>query len=231
MPGIGSLQGGFKTDTVAHFADHDNIGVLTERMFECTGKTVGIQSDFALFKDRLFILELKFDGVLDSYNVFLTVGVDILQYRRHGSGFTAAGGTGDDDDTAFGFGYFVEYSRQTELFKVQYFALDPAESYPDKPPLAMNIHTEAPDFVFAVREVEVAGGFQRLALLGIGCLFDKTVDQRLVGNKVAADHGTVDAVIDRGIFFYMDIGGVIFDRQLQYFVHTCKHKNHLLQLN
>ena len=84
MPRVGGAHGGEKADGVAHFADHDDIGVLAQDVFETVFEGKRVQPDFALLDYRLVVFEHILDRVFQRDDVLLEAGIDVFDHRRQG---------------------------------------------------------------------------------------------------------------------------------------------------
>ena len=87
MAGIRRAHGGGETDGVTHFADHDDVRILAQNVFERVVKGLRVEPDFALFDDRLVVFKHVFDGIFQRDDVFSKVGVDMFDHRGQRGGF------------------------------------------------------------------------------------------------------------------------------------------------
>ena len=65
--------GGFQ---VAHFADENDVGVLTQGVLEAGGESRAVRADFTLFNHAGFVFQQIFDGVFQRNNTFVVFAVD-----------------------------------------------------------------------------------------------------------------------------------------------------------
>ena len=91
VAGVGGAHRSHEADGVAHFTDHDDVGILAENVFERVVEGLRIEADFALFDDGLVVLEDEFNRVFHRDDVLFLVGVDVLDHRRKRGGFAGAG--------------------------------------------------------------------------------------------------------------------------------------------
>lgn len=154
VAGICGAHGGAEAGGVAHFADHDDIGVLAEHVFEPHGEGEGIEADFALFDGALVIVEDIFDGVFERDDVLFEVGVDVLDHGGEGCGFTATCGACDEDDAAFGLGDFLEHGEESEFFESGDVGFDVAHGQAVLAFLLEQVGAEASDTFPVVGEVD-----------------------------------------------------------------------------
>ena len=103
---------------VAHFTDHDDVGILAQHVFQRVVEGEGVQADFALFDDALVVFEDVFDGVLQGDDVFFEVGVDVLDHGGQRRGLAATGGAGHQHDAAGRFGDFLDLSSSPSSSKL-----------------------------------------------------------------------------------------------------------------
>ena len=97
MSGFRRGQHGGNGLNVAHFPDHDHIGVLTERKFERRGETQRVRMQFPLFHHRTFVAMDIFDRIFDRNDFGISPAVDLVDQTGQGGGFAAAGRTGHHD--------------------------------------------------------------------------------------------------------------------------------------
>src|SRR5205814_5989997 len=69
VAGFGGEKSGGNGFKVAHFADEDDVRVLTKGGTERGGKVRGVHFDFALIDEAPFVAMKKFDGVFDGDEV------------------------------------------------------------------------------------------------------------------------------------------------------------------
>ena len=99
-----ALMAAREADGVAHFADHDDVRVLAQNMFERVMKGKRVEADFALFDDRLVVFKNEFDRVFQRDDVLFEIGVDVLDHRGERGGFAGTGGARHQHDAARRFG-------------------------------------------------------------------------------------------------------------------------------
>ena len=115
MPGVRRAHRGRETDVIAHFADHDDVRVLAQNVYERVMKGQRIQADFALFDDRLVVFKNVFNRVFERDDVLFEIVVDVLDHGRERGGFAAAGGTGHQHDAARRFRDLLDLLQQTQV--------------------------------------------------------------------------------------------------------------------
>src|ERR1700677_5241013 len=135
MPGVGGAHGGGKAGGVAHFADHDDVGVLAQDVFETVGEGGGVEADFALFDDGLVVFKDVFNGVFEGDDMFAAVGVDVLDHGGQGGGLTTAGGARQENDAAGGLGNLFQDGQKAQFLEARHLSLDEAHGKTGLAPL------------------------------------------------------------------------------------------------
>src|SRR5258705_8210382 len=182
VAGFGRFEGDFDGFAIAHFADKDDFGSLTECAAKRSRKRRRIAVEFALVNGRFFVAMEKFDGVFNGEDVegfFLVHSVDD---GGKSGGFAGAGGAGDEDDAVAQAGDFLELGRQFQVVEVGNAIRNHAHDDGAGTALAEDVDAEAPDILEAVREV---GGAAFLELLGCVLIFAEEDFGDLIG--VAGD--------------------------------------------
>jgi len=127
VAGFCGSNGGFDRLEVAHFADEDDIRILSKGAPDGLGKTRHVHVDFALGDDAFFVGMIVLDGVLDRDDVGLPGLVDPVDHRGKGGRLTRSGGAGDEDQAA-GSGQQVLYrGGKADLIHGKKAARDEAE--------------------------------------------------------------------------------------------------------
>ena len=73
---------------VAHFTDHDDVGVFAECATECGGEAAGMGMDFALGDVAEAGFDDVFDRVLEGDDVVFSCDVHLVDEGGEGCGFT-----------------------------------------------------------------------------------------------------------------------------------------------
>ena len=81
VTGFGSDHGCLDRFKITHFADEDNVRVLTKRSAQGLGKIPGIYVDLTLRDKGFLILVKKFDRVFDRDNVAVPTLVYVVYDR------------------------------------------------------------------------------------------------------------------------------------------------------
>ena len=115
MPGFGGGHGGGDRFKIAHLTDQNHIRILAQGAAQRTRKAGYIHAHLALVDQRFFALIDVLDGVLDGQDMLGAALVDMLDHRRQRRGFAAAGGTGDQDQTARLVRHLLQHGGQPQL--------------------------------------------------------------------------------------------------------------------
>lgn len=92
--GLESGDGGFG---VADFADHDDVGALSERGAQAGGEGWGVGADFPLGEPALIGGEEVFDGIFEGDDVAGGSLVEMAEQGGDGGGFSGTGGSADEE--------------------------------------------------------------------------------------------------------------------------------------
>ena len=146
---------------VTHLADQDHVGILTQRAAERVRKRRRVDRHFTLADDRLVVPMQILDRVLDGHDVRRPCRVDVIDHRREGRALAAARGPGDQNETTFFLGDFLENGRQAELVNGLDTRGNDAQDHPDGTALLEHIAAEPTQARDAIGQVD----FLRLAEL------------------------------------------------------------------
>jgi hypothetical protein len=94
---VGATQGQFDRLQLAYLADQNDVGVVAHCAFGRCPKGAGVIAGLTVDGDRFLVLVHEFDRVFDRDDVAGGGGVNLVDQRRQGGGFTAAGRAGDHD--------------------------------------------------------------------------------------------------------------------------------------
>src|SRR5712692_3514162 len=225
VAGFGGQQGGGNGFQVAHFADQNHVGVLTESGAQRGGKVRRVDFDFALVDEAFLVAVQKLDGVFDGDEVVGAVSVDAVDHGRQRGGFTGTGGSGDQHEAALLFANLVEDWREIQLFVGANFRGDDAQHHADVAALLKDVYTETAQPGDAIRHVQFRR-FLELLLLAVGHhaeghrehLFGG--DARHIGERgKQAVHAQIGVVAD----FQVQVGRFVFDRAAEEIVNVRCH--------
>ena len=116
VAGFRGAQGQPHRLRVAHFADHQHIGVFAQGINERLLEARRVAPDLALPDVGAARAEGVFDRAFNRDNVPRVGQVDFLDQRRQGRGFAGTGGAADQDQAVCGRDQFLEVGMQIELF-------------------------------------------------------------------------------------------------------------------
>jgi hypothetical protein len=115
--GFGGFQGDFDGFAIAHFADENDFGRLTQggAQREREGGCVGVQ--FALVNRGFLVAVEKFDGILDGEDVVSLLGIHFVEDGGERRRFAGTSRAGDQDDAGAQLDDFLQLQRKVQLFK------------------------------------------------------------------------------------------------------------------
>lgn len=165
VSGFGGSHTGGHGIGVSHFADKDDVGVLSHEVSEGLLKVAYVDSDFPLGDDGLAVLEEILDGVFDSNYVAGACAVYIVNHRSDGSSFSAAGGSYNKYEALRAFRYILEDIWEVERIKRGDIGTDASCSEADGTSLTKYVYSEAVLVTDFVSEVEGAVYGEEIFLL------------------------------------------------------------------
>jgi hypothetical protein len=163
--GLGRGQRGGDRLQVAHLADEDDVGVLSQGGAQAEGEVLGVGADLALVDDRALVLVQELDRVLDREDVVLMLAVDHVDHRRQRRALARAGRAGDEDESARFLGQLPQHLRHAERVERRDVLRDEAEGGADRAALEEAVDAEAGDAGDRVGEVELLVVLEALALV------------------------------------------------------------------
>ncbi len=226
MAGEGCADGDFGGFEVAHFPDHDDVGVTTENGAEAGGEgEVDFRTDGDLDDTREFVFDRVFDG-----NDAPVLGIELGEEGVEGGRFAGAGGAGDEDDAVGffqeGFGLAAQVGFELEAVEVEFFLAEKTQGDAfafdggdggdaDVDELAADLEVD-PSILRETAFGDVQFGHDLEAgEHGLLELLD------VFGNRDFAE-AAVDAVAHAEFFlhgFDVDVGGVLFESLADDLVH------------
>ena len=183
MAGVRRAHCGGERGRVAHFAEHDDIGVLAQNMFQRAVKIRSVETDFALFNHGLIILENKFNRVFERNDVLFEVAVDVFNHRGERRGFAGAGRTSDHHDAARRLGETFDLFEQTELFKTRHGGFDMAHRQRPGAALLENVRAKSSHTNDVVGKIHFAVFFQFFLHMHRRHAFNHAVEPLLGRNR------------------------------------------------
>ena len=203
-------------DRVAHFAYHDDVGILTQDVLQARLEAAGVETDFALLDDGLVVLEDEFDGIFQCDDVLFEVGVDVLEHRRQRGGLAGTRRAGDQDDTAGGSSDGLDDGHEAQFLEARDLRLHIAHGQGERTALLEHVGPETSHAGLVVAEVDFAFFIHATAGMRRNHRSQDLVHPLLGGHRcVDGDELPADAENDRGTHFDVNIGGSTFNRSLQ----------------
>ena len=166
VPGLGGEQRGLDGLVIAHLADQDHVGILTQRAAQRVRERLRVDRDLALVDDRMMVAVQVLDRVLDRHDVRRARRVDVVDHRRQRRALAAAGRAGHEDEAALFGRDPLEHRREAELVDRLDPHRDHAKDQADRAALLEDVDTEPADARDAVGEVDFLRLAELLALFG-----------------------------------------------------------------
>src|SRR5262249_2632575 len=157
VAGFGGEQGSGNGFEVAHFADEDDVGILTKSGAESGGEIGGVDFDFALVDEALLVAVQELDGVFDGDEGVGAVGVDAVDDGCESGGLAGTGGAGDEDEAALLFANLADHGGQIQLFRGADLGGDDAQNHADVAALLKDVDAEAAEAGDAISHVQFGG--------------------------------------------------------------------------
>ena len=100
---------------VAHFADHDDIGIFAQRAAQCRAERTRVRVHFALGDVAAFRLEDILDRIFQRDDMLAPFDIYLLDERGERGRFAAANRAGNENEAVLITREQLEMFRQTEL--------------------------------------------------------------------------------------------------------------------
>jgi hypothetical protein len=157
---IRRAHGGRETDGIPHFADHDDVGILAENVFEAVFEGERVETHLPLLDDGQFVVEDEFDGILERDNVLLLGAINVGEHGGQGGRLAAAGRSRHQDDAPWRTGDILQDGQQPQLFEGWNYRFDVAHRQAPLAALLENVRAEAAHAGHVVGEIDLAVGFE-----------------------------------------------------------------------
>ena len=138
MAGLGSGDGERNRFQIAHFADHDDIGILAERAAQRRCERAGMRVHFALGDVATFWFQHILDRIFEGDDVLAPLDVRLLDQSRERGRFSTADRAGDENQSVLITREEFEMLGQTELVHRLHLCVNDAKNEIDPEPLAGN---------------------------------------------------------------------------------------------
>ena len=217
VAGLGRGDRGLDRLVVAHLADQDHVGVLSQRAPERGGEAPGVDLHLALVDDRLLVAVQELDRVLDRDDVLAALGVDVVDHRGERRRLARAGGAGAQDQPALLVRDALEHDRQPELAHGHDLDRDDAQHQADRAALLENVAAEAAEPGHGVRDVDLEVLLE-LLLLAVAHDGERHRDGVLLHEALGLDERNqlaVDAQHRVRPHLQVEVGGLALRRHLQ----------------
>src|SRR5580704_1017454 len=229
VAGFGGENRGGNGFQVAHFADQHDVGVLTQSSAQRGGERRGVDFDFALVDETLFVAVQIFDRVFDGDDVLGAQRVDAVDHRGECGRFTGTSGAGGENQTALLFANLRKNAREFEFLDGTNLGGNDAQDHADVAALLEHVHAEASEAGDAVSHIEF-GGFLEFLFLpvghhaeGHGQHFFRRDARHVVERVQDAINAKIRVVAD----FQVQVGGAAFDGAAQEIVNIDGHQTSL----
>lgn len=143
VSGLGSRDGSGNRLIVAHLADEDDVGVLTQGAAQRRSKAAHIGADLALVDQRAAALIDVLDGVLNRDDVVAARLIDVVDHGGQRGGFAAARGACDQDQAARLVGQLCQNGRHGQLLQGRDRVVQQAQCGRGPALLVKDVHTAA----------------------------------------------------------------------------------------
>jgi hypothetical protein len=150
---------------VAHLAEQDHVGVLTQGSAQRLGEARRVGPDLALVDDATLVTVNELDRVLDREDVLGALAVDLVDQGRQRRRLARPGWPGDQDQTTRLLGQRVQSGGDAELLESLDVGRDQPEGGAERAALEEDIDAEAREARDRMREVDLAVDLEQLLLL------------------------------------------------------------------
>src|SRR5271166_2578877 len=118
MPRFGGMYGCKKCLSIAHFADQDDIRILTNSMLHADFEILYIHSDLTLIDKTLILCENEFDWVLEREDVLVAAVVYPVEHGGNRRTLARTGHAGQQDHSLIELAEFLDYRREMKAVEV-----------------------------------------------------------------------------------------------------------------
>src|SRR3984957_15586211 len=227
VAGFGGENRGGNGFQVAHFADQNDVRVLTQSSAQRGGERGGVDFDFALVDETFFVAVQIFDRVFDGDDVLGAQRIDAVDHRGERGRLTGTGGAGSENQAALLFANLRKDAREFEFLDGANLGGNDAQDHADVAALLEHVHAEASEAGDAVSHIEF-GGFLEFLLLAIGHHAEghgQHFFRRDARHVVERVQDAINAKIRVVADFQVQVGGAAFDGAAQEIVNIDGHSN------
>ena len=167
VAGFGDAQRRFNGLQVAHFADQHHVGIFTKRGSQRIGEALGVGMHFALIDHAILIHVHELDRVLDSEDVVVPLGIDLVNHGGERSGFARSGRAGDQHQAARLVAHLAHNRWKSQLVKRLDLEGNQTKDGRSRTPLVEYVGAETGQTFQSEREIQLQILFETM-LLRIG---------------------------------------------------------------
>src|SRR2546430_2016304 len=143
MPRLRRRDRGRDRLEVAHLAEEDHVGVLTQGSARRFGEARRVRPDLALVDDAALVTVYELDRVFDREDVLGALAVDLVDQGRQRRRLAGPGRPGDQDEATRLLGQRMQGGRDPELLEGLDVGRDQPEGGAEGAALEENVDTEA----------------------------------------------------------------------------------------
>jgi hypothetical protein len=164
MPRLGERDSRFHGFRISDFTHQNHIGRLPQRILQRCRIRVSIGSDFALADHTALVRVHELDRVLDGNDMPALVRVAMVDHRRQGRGFAAAGSTNHQQQTALAQGDPLQDFGMAQIVERANLRADVPHHDCRLTALAKHVDTKAPDCAKRQHQIHLQRSAKFLAL-------------------------------------------------------------------
>ncbi len=216
VAGLRCNQGRLNGFQIPHFADKDHVGVLAQDVLERLLERFRVSAHLALVDETLLVWVQILDGVFDGDDVFVPLGVDLVNHGGQAGRLARASGSGDQHQSTRLVAQLLNDRRQPQFGEGRYLERNGSKGAAHRPALHEEVCAKASQSAHTERKVQLAILLE-VQLLGVGQdriaeLFRVHLSQRIdpQGNQHA-----VDAKLRRRTGGNVQVGGALLHHRLE----------------
>src|SRR5262249_34002819 len=145
----------------------DEVWVLAQDVLERELERAGVGSDLSLICQAIFVAVKVLDRIFNGHDVFMSLGVDLVDDRGERGGLPGSGGAGDQDQPARSLCKIRDRRRQAELLEVENLEGNGAKRRRHRAALHENVGPKSSQVLDAEGKIELVF-FLELVLLRVG---------------------------------------------------------------
>src|SRR5690606_36716776 len=110
-------QGHLDRLKVSHFANENDIGILTKCRSNSGPKRMRVRGDLALVHDAVLVIVKEFDRILDRQYVIVAIDIDLIDHGGKRGRFIGSGRACNKHKAAWFFAKVLNYLRKSKSFE------------------------------------------------------------------------------------------------------------------